>query len=119
VRRLTPEESFQSAVVEMAHLYGWVVAHFRKARTKRGWTTAVGADGKGWPDLLLCNTMHGRVIARELKVPPNKTTPEQDGWLRVLNIVGVDAKVWTPADWDEIERTLSNKEGDDASQNTV
>jgi VRR-NUC domain len=102
-----PEESFQSAVVDMAHLYGWIVAHFRRARTARGWTTAVGADGKGWPDLFLCHERSGRVLARELKVPPNRVTPEQVVWLRVLNMVGVDAKVWTTADWTEIEATLS------------
>ena len=103
---MTPEESFQSTVVAMAHLYRWKVAHFRKARTKRGWITAVGADGKGWPDLLLCNERLRITIARELKVPPNKTTPEQDDWLRVLCACGIDAKVWTPLDWKEIERTL-------------
>ena len=94
----------------MAHLYGWKVAHFRKARTKRRWITAVGADGKGWPDLLLCHEQRGVTIARELKVPPNKTTPEQDEWLRVLNVCNISAKVWEPLDWNEIERTLTTGE---------
>ena len=103
---MTPEASFQSAVIDMAHLYGWRVVHFRKARTKTGWITAVGADGKGWLDLLLCHEKMGVVIARELKVPPNKTTPEQDTWLRVLNACGIDARVWSTEDWTEIETTL-------------
>lgn len=103
---MTPEESFQSAVVDMAHLYGWRVAHFRKARTVKGWRTAVGGDGKGWPDLFLCHESRKLAIARELKVPPNRTTPEQQEWLRVLRATGVDSDVWTPDDWDEIERTL-------------
>ena len=103
---MTPEESFQSAVIGMAHVFGWRVAHFRKARTLKSWRTAVSADGKGWPDLILCHEGRGIILARELKVPPNKTTPEQDVWLRVLRAVGVDAGVWTPDDWDEIEYVL-------------
>lgn len=106
MRGRTPEESFQLAVVDLAHLYGWRVAFFRRSRTKRGWRTAVGADGKGWPDLILCHPKSGRILARELKVPPNDTTPEQEEWLRVLCVVGVDAKVWTPADWVTIELEL-------------
>lgn len=107
MRNLTPEESFQTAVIDLAHLHGWHVAHFRKARTKKGWITAVGADGKGWPDLFLCHPKRQIVIARELKVPPNKLTKEQEEWIDVLNACGIWAKVWTPADWPEIEATLS------------
>lgn len=101
---MTGEESFQSAVVAMAHLYGWRVAHFRKARTKHGWRTAVSGDGKGWPDLFLVRDTD--CLARELKVPPNKATKEQEAWLQALATAGIDAKVWTPDDWDEIEATL-------------
>lgn len=105
-RGITPEASFQSAVIDLAHLYQWRVAHFRRARTKHGWTTAVGAEGKGWPDLILCHERRGIILVRELKVPPNRTTSEQDEWLRVLRAVGVDAGVWTPRDWPNIEYTL-------------
>jgi hypothetical protein len=106
MKRVRPEESFQSAVVYLAQLRGWLVAHFRKARTKTGWITAVGGDGKGWPDLFLCHPARGVAIARELKVPPNRATPEQEAWLLALRECGIDAKVWTPADWPEIEMTL-------------
>lgn len=104
--RINNEESFQSAVIELAHYFKWKVAHFRKARTKKGWITPVAADGKGWPDLFLCHQNRGIVLARELKIPPNKLTPEQSIWLQILTDCGIDAKVWTPADWNEIERTL-------------
>lgn len=104
---MSPEESFQSAVIDLAHLHGWRVAHFRRARTKKGWVTAVGADGKGWPDLFLCHEARGIVLARELKIPPNQLTPEQNKWLLVLCAVGINAKVWRPADWPEIEQTLA------------
>jgi hypothetical protein len=106
---MKPEESFQSAVVEMAHLYGWKVALFRKARTKTGWVTAVGADGKGWLDLFLAHDGLQKIIFVELKVPPNTCTPEQIGWLQYLIRCCEDARVWTPNDWDEIEDTLSGR----------
>lgn len=86
---------------------GFRVAHFRKARTARGWRTAVSADGKGFPDLILCRASTGTILVRELKVPPNKLTVEQDEWLWALGAVGIDAKVWTPDDWDNIERELA------------
>ena len=103
---MTAEESFQSAVIDLAHLRGWRVAHFRRARTKNGWRTAVSADGKGWPDLFLVHEQTGRIMARELKIPPNRLTPEQDQWLRTLRACGIDAKVWTPDDWKNIEAEL-------------
>lgn len=107
MRVLNLEESFQSAIIDLAHLCGWKAAHFRKARTKDGWVTAVGADGKGWLDLVLCHEARGRMLVRELKVPPNRLTADQEMWLRVLRACGVDAGVWTPADWPDIEGTLA------------
>ena len=109
--RVRPIDNGISITIEVCgdHLYGWAVAHFRKARTSKGWITAVGADGKGWPDLFLCHPERGIAIARELKVPPNNITPEQQAWLRVLNATGVDARVWTPNDWAAIEHTLRGR----------
>ena len=47
------EAEFQRMVIDMAHLFGWRVAHFRKVQTHGRWMTAVAADGKGFPDLVL------------------------------------------------------------------
>lgn len=33
------EAQFQAAVVDLARLAGWRVAHFRPARTSHGWAT--------------------------------------------------------------------------------
>jgi hypothetical protein len=97
------ERDFQRAVIEAAQVLGWRVAHFRPAQTKHGWRTPVTADGKGFPDLVL---LRGReLIVRELK-DGGKLTPEQDAWLRAFSDASVDASVWTPGDWPEIERTL-------------
>ncbi len=101
------ENEFQQAIVSMARFYRWKVAYFHKAKVNGKWMTPVGADGKGWLDLILCSEKLGIIIARELKIPPRKTTDEQDDWIRVLNACGVDAKVWTPQDWKEIEMTLA------------
>ena len=100
------EAGFEQTVIELAQLCGWKVAHFRRSRTATGWVTAVGADGKGWPDLFLAHPTRGLAIAWELKVPPNKTTPEQEEWIDVLRAVGIDAKTVTPDDWEYIERVL-------------
>jgi hypothetical protein len=48
------EASFLEQIIDLAHLFGWRVAHFRAARTFSGWRTPVQGDGKGFPDLVLC-----------------------------------------------------------------
>jgi hypothetical protein len=97
------ERDFQRTVIEAAQLLGWRVAHFRPAQTKHGWRTPVAADGAGFPDLVL---LRGReLLVRELK-DGSKLTPAQEAWLRAFSDASVDASVWTPVMWDEIERSL-------------
>ena len=48
------EAVLQDAVIELANLKGWTVAHFRPAQNARGdWRTPVAAQGKGFPDLVM------------------------------------------------------------------
>ena len=55
-------------VTELATIYGWRWAHFRVARTKYGWRTAVsGPLGAGFPDLVLTRERDGRMLMVELK----------------------------------------------------
>jgi hypothetical protein len=42
-------------------------------------------------------------------VPPNTCTVEQEKWLITLAACGIDARVWAPGDWIEIERTLGGE----------
>jgi hypothetical protein len=84
-------------VVEMAHLFGYRVAHFRPAMTKHGWRTPVSADGAGWPDLTIVG--RGRVIFAELKAERGRTSDEQKDWLAWLFDAGATATVWRPSDW--------------------
>ena len=103
------EDDFQAAVLDIAARNGWRTMHIRPARTSTGWRTPVSGGGKGFPDLIAIR--RGVLIVAELKVPPNKTTPEQDLWLedfRELAAMTDSVKVflWTPENWGEIEREL-------------
>ena len=97
------ERDFQVVVLELAARRGWTRAHFRPARTEKGWRTPVAADGKGFPDLVL---VRDRVLFRELKRDHEKVRPEQEMWLGALLNAGADARVWRPKMWREIEEQL-------------
>lgn len=99
------EAELQACVIDLAHVLGYRVAHFRPAQTAHGWRTPVGADGKGFPDLVLARV--GRLIFAELKAAGRSLTAAQWDWLAVLDSTAVTAK-WTPADWHsgEILKTL-------------
>lgn len=98
------EAELQAAVIDLAHCYGWKVAHFRPARTENGWRTPVGADGKGFPDLVIAKQDH--LIIAELKSERGRLTASQQSWIDAL-----DATIWTPADWRSglIQKILSNQ----------
>lgn len=103
------EAGFQAAVIEMAHAFRWKVVEFRKVLVQRRngsayWATPFGADGKGFVDLILAKPP--RLLHVELKVPPNVIEPSQAEWHRLLRECGGTVLVWTPEDWEVIERTL-------------
>lgn len=108
------EASFQTWVIEYAHLKGWLVAHFRPARIvkdgKVSYRTAVSADGAGFPDLVLVR--NGVVIFAECKSETGKPSPAQELWLTTLMGDDYLAKwggrgsfkvfVWRPSDRERI-----------------
>lgn len=100
------ERDLQDAVIESMRLQGWLVAHFRPARTAHGWATPVSADGKGFPDVVAARE---RVIFVEFKVPPNKLRPDQEKWLQRLRAAGAECYVWYPDNWlsGEIDKVLA------------
>lgn len=109
---MTPitEAEFTRQVIDFAHLHRWRVAHFRPGRVKRGgvekYETAVAADGKGWPDLVLVRA--SRLLCVELKRDrKQKPRPEQLAWLDAFRDCGAEVYLWTPADWPAIEETLA------------
>lgn len=102
-QHLTGRE-LQRAVIDLARRLGWRVAHTPPIPTERGWRTAVAADGKGFPDLLL---VRDRVIVAEIK-SADRLSREQKEWLSAFRMAGIAAHVWTPDEWasGEIERIL-------------
>ena len=78
------EADLQSAVVQLAHLKGWIVAHFRPSLRQSGnYSTACQYDAQGFPDLVLARD--GRVIFAELKGDKGVLSPEQIKWRDALN----------------------------------
>ena len=59
------EADFQQAVIELARICGWKVAHFHDSRRQVGDKFVGDADAKGWPDLVLVRGE--RLLIRELK----------------------------------------------------
>lgn len=103
----------QTAIIELAHTFGWRIAHFRPAQTKHGWRTPVAADGKGWPDLVLVApwARTGGILHREIKGAKERLTAEQEQWGTWLTGAGADWAVWRPADWPTIVDVLTSGKG--------
>jgi hypothetical protein len=89
------EKAFQAAVIKEAKRQGWLVYHTHNSRKSQ----------PGFPDLVLLRGE--RAMFRELKVPPNKMTPEQDEWLYAMREAGLDASIWVPDMWPMIEKELA------------
>lgn len=106
------EGQLQDAVIELARLLGWRVAHFRPAATGRGYRTAVQGDGAGFPDLVLVR--NGHLIFAELKADRGRHSLDQHEWLNDLLAVSVGShrvwvyECWRPSQWLDgtIERVL-------------
>ena len=98
------EDDFQSRIIETAQLHGWRVAHFRAARTSRGWRTPVQGDA-GFPDLVLAR--RGALIVAELKSDTGRVAPDQRAWLDQL---GGHGRLWWPRDWPAVLAEITTKE---------
>jgi hypothetical protein len=98
------ELDFQRQVIELARLFRWRVAHFRAAKTSKGWRTPVQADGAGFPDLCL---VRDRIVFAELKAERGRLSPDQAAWLDAIGRVpGAEVHVWRPSDLDAIAEVL-------------
>lgn len=100
-RLLLTEDDLQARVIDLAQLHGWRVAHFRAARTGRGWRTPVEGD-PGFPDLVLARG--GRVILAELKSDTGRVEDTQHAWLFAL---GKHGRLWRPRDWPAVRDELT------------
>lgn len=93
---LPKEKDFQSQVVELATVCGWL--HYHTFNSKH--------SAPGFPDLLL---MRGeRCLVVELKSAKGQLTAEQQKWLDAFRrLKHIEVFVWRPCDWDEVVRTLT------------
>lgn len=104
------EDQLLRCVIDLAHVHHWRVAHFRPARTERGYRTAVQGDGVGFPDLLMLRG--GRMVVAELKGERGRLTTEQHDWIAAFDLFLFPSEqkavyVWRPAHWPEaIEAVL-------------
>jgi len=97
------ESSLQKQVIDLARLHGWLVHHVRPAMTAKGYRTPLQGD-TGFPDCVLLKPP--RLLFVELKAEKGRLSDEQTVWLLQLKASGADARIWRPADWDEIEAVL-------------
>lgn len=99
------EADLQAAILDLARLRGWLVAHFRPGRTLAGWRTPIAADGEGFPDLVMLRGE--RLVVVECKRLRGRVAPAQARWLEAWRAVpGAEVHLWRPGDWAEIERVL-------------
>ena len=105
------EQDFMHAVIDFAHINGWMVHH---VLDQRHYAKRVGP---GFPDLVLCRPWRSpqeasgpTLIFAELKAEDGSVRPDQVRWLERLkaatSIGTARVCVWRPSDWDEIQRTL-------------
>ncbi len=107
--RAVLEKDFQEQVIDIAHLFHWKVAHFRPARTLRGWSTPVAADGAGFPDLCLVNIEQERVVWIECKREGQKLSEQQQDWILALENSGQEVYVFHPSEFEQVTELLRGK----------
>ena len=92
-------KDLQKGIIDLAHTLHWHVVHNPAVETKnRGWTTALAADSKGFPDLLC---FRDRVVAIEVKGDGDRMSDEQREWGERMRRANVEHYVIRPADWPE------------------
>lgn len=106
-----PEGELQDEVIDHLQQLGYLVAHFRPAKVMRGgvekYETPIGADGKGWPDLVAVHPMTKRVLVAELKSESGTVKEPQLEWLRAWQgVPGAIVTVLRPSSWDDLKGLL-------------
>jgi hypothetical protein len=89
-------KDLQKGIIDLAHTLHWHVVHNPTVETKQGWRTALAADSKGFPDLLL---FRERVVAIEVKGDGDRMSSDQLDWRDRMHNANVEHYVIRPADW--------------------
>jgi hypothetical protein len=102
------ESTFQSSVIMLAKLHGWLVMHTRAVEIRPGvWKTPLQGHA-GFPDLVLAHQSRG-VIFAELKSDTGRLSAMQKTWLDTLDLAGVENHVWQPKDLEKISQRLARR----------
>jgi len=104
----------QEQVVELLHIFGWRHLHVRTTlgKVKGVYRHLTATNVLGWPDLAPCwnPDQPGRLLALELKVPPDKVTDAQRGVLEELAFSGLECHVIRPVDLEKRVPQLLRKQ---------
>ena len=87
-------KEFSGTISDMAAWTGWM--------DHKTWNSM--HSPKGFPDHFLVRPP--RMVALELKIPPDVPSLAQRYWLMVLAMCGVECHVVTPDDWEQIDEVL-------------
>jgi hypothetical protein len=98
------EAAYQRRIIDAAAALGWRAAHFRPARTARGWRTPLEGHA-GLPDLVLAKA--GSVILAEVKSERGRLGRGQAAWLEQL---GEHGRLWKPQSWPEVLAELREED---------
>lgn len=94
------EKHLQQQVIDLARYSGFLVYHTYDSRR----------SAPGFPDL--CLIRPPVALFCELKSESGRLRPEQREWLEALRACErVEAGVWRPRDWPEIEKSLCRRGG--------
>lgn len=91
------ESEFQRRVEKLAKEHGWMCYHTYDSQKSE----------PGYPDLHCVHPDRGLSIYVELKTVTGKASQAQVRWLLALQKCGETVYLWSPDDWDEIERVLT------------
>jgi hypothetical protein len=100
------EKEWQSTLVDLLEVFGYVVEHTYPLRTEHGWRT--GSTLKGKPDLIAVRPP--RILAIECKVDREKPTAHQIAVLTLYSLIP-NARAWVLRDsdpWDDIQAWVRN-----------
>ena len=102
---MATEAQLVTTAIQLAHTLGWTkVAHFRPAKTAKGYRTPVEGDGAGFPDLVL---VRERIVWIEAKVKGREPSPEQISWMVDLIAAGAEYHlIQLDTEWDFLESVL-------------
>jgi hypothetical protein len=91
------EAAFMQQVIDLAHLYHWMVYHTYDSRRSQ----------PGYPDLAFCHPVRHQYFLAELKAEKGRLSLAQKRWIDALQAANIEIHVWRPSDFSHIVARLS------------